>query len=268
MTTLATLREQAPRISAEKFLAYHPGCWFQYFDDTPAKRRAKACSAAFLSASFAARKQLEKCAVCFSLQAFRGGRTVQGVTAFRNLGVDVDLVTEEGRGKLGSNEMDRRKEAYLQQCLLPFPLKPHWLIETHHGFHVILRVRPVSDKEGIAFGMAVNRSLIRALGGDLSASWLTQVLRVPRYYQFNGGRQPFRCRLLLDNAKSIAPYDLPGVARVLAECGVAPGEGKSGDSRRPGAPSGDREMPMERQESGDRPQQAPTTADSSPIKQC
>lgn len=217
MITLHSLRQQALRISPEKFLSYHPGCLIQYFDDTDAKLRVKALSAAFLSPSVAAQKQLDHCAVCFSLQSFRGRRSRDTITAFQNLGVDVDLVSEPERGKLSTEELDARKDAYLHQCLLRFPLKPHWLIETRHGFHVIFRVQVRSDAQGIALGLETNRALICALHGDLTAAWLTQVFRIPRFYQFSGGHQPFRCKLLLDNAESIPPYDLLAVSCAIAE---------------------------------------------------
>jgi hypothetical protein len=217
MTSLETLRQQAPRISPDRFLAYHPGCMIQYFDDTEAQQGAKASSASFYSPTVAARKQLDRCAVCFSLQAFAGRRSRESITAFRNLGVDVDLATEQDRWTLRAAELDRRKDAYLRNWILPFPLKPHWLIETRCGFHVIFRVQPRSDGQGIALGLEINRSLIRALHGDESAGQLTQVLRVPRFYQFNSRRQPFRCKLLIDNAEAFNPYDFLTVSCAIRE---------------------------------------------------
>src|SRR4051794_23822725 len=176
-STLATLRQQ-PQPTPARFLAAQPGCWVQYYDDTAAKDPAKALSARSFQVVVARRKQQQRCAVCFSLQAFGAARTKEGLLAFRNLGVDVDLVAAADRRTLSLAEIDRRKEAYLQERLLPFPLKLHWLIETRHGFHVVFRVLPPRDAAGVRAAEALNRRLIAALGGDANAALLTQVFRV------------------------------------------------------------------------------------------
>lgn len=227
MTTyLDTLRQNAPPLSPEQFLAYHPGCWIQYYDDTPAKDSGKALSTSIFSPAFAARKQQDHCAVCFSLQTFQGSRTKESITSFRNLGVDVDLIPPAERGALDTAAIDRRKDDYLRDCLRPFPLQPHWLIETRHGFHILFRIHPQNDAAGIRLGEAVNRALVRALRGDDCASLLTQVLRVPGYQQFKDPEHPFLCRLLFDNAKTVEPYDLEKVRSVLAAQDGFPGEAK------------------------------------------
>src|SRR5947209_15084818 len=92
LTSLATLRQQAPRLSPERFLAMQPGCWIQYFDDTPARDPAKALSSAAFHPRVARWKQRQRCGICFSLQAFGTARTKEAPLCFRNLGVDVDLV--------------------------------------------------------------------------------------------------------------------------------------------------------------------------------
>src|SRR5207248_6352144 len=94
--TLASLREMVQQAPA-KFLASQPGCWIQYYDDTAAKDPAKALSARSFDVAVARRKQEERCAVCFSLQAFGEARTKEGLLVFRNLGVDVDLVAASER---------------------------------------------------------------------------------------------------------------------------------------------------------------------------
>src|SRR4051794_27227405 len=110
--SLASLR-QMPQPTPEKFLAAHPGCWIQYYDDTQAKDPAKAFSARTFNPAVARRKQHERCAVCYSLQAFGETRTKEGFLSFRNLGVDVDLVAAPERRTLSIAEIDQRKEAYL-----------------------------------------------------------------------------------------------------------------------------------------------------------
>jgi hypothetical protein len=131
------------------------------------------------------------------------------------MGLDVDLVSAAERGDLPDGEIDRRKEEYLTGRLLPFPLRPHWLVETRHGFHAVYRVQAQRSPEGIRDAQALNVRLVRVLGGDPNAVLLTQVFRVPGYLQFKDPRAPFLCRLLLDNAAVIAPYHLSAVRGLL-----------------------------------------------------
>src|SRR5262245_19047590 len=97
---LDTLRLKTSQPAPLEFLAHHPGCWVQYYDDTPAKDAAKALSAPSFDPAVAERKQGEGCAVCFSVQAFGGSRTKDRLVCFRNLGVDVDLVSAPERRTL------------------------------------------------------------------------------------------------------------------------------------------------------------------------
>src|SRR4051794_4065717 len=203
--TLVSLREMVQPAPA-KFLAAQPGCWIQYYDDTEAKDPAKALSARSFDPAGARRKQQEQCAVCFSLQAFLEARTKDQLLSFRNLGVDVDLIPAAERRTMTREESDSRKEEYLMHCLLPFPLRPHWLIETQHGFHIIFRVMPVSKEEDIRAATAIHRRMVSALLGDEHAALLTQVLRVPCTLQFKTPESPFLCLLLLDNARTFLPY--------------------------------------------------------------
>lgn len=211
---LTTLR-QTPQIKPEKFLAAHPGCWIQYYDDTETRDPAKALSARSFDPQTARRKQRARCAVSYSLQAFGESRTKEGLLCFRNLGVDVDLLSAPERRTLPPEEIDRRKDDYLVRCLQPFPLKPHWLVETRHGFHIVFRIQPLRDEAGIRAAAAVNLSLVRVLRGDENAALLTQVLRVPGTYQFKNPEHPFLCRLLLDNAATIVPYHLTTVRSAI-----------------------------------------------------
>ena len=232
-STLAALRK-SPQPAPARFLAAHPGCWIQYFDDTPARDASKALAARRFDPATARRKQGDACAVCFSLQAFGPTRTKEGLLTFRNLGVDVDLVPAADRGLLTAAEIDRRKEEYLAAHLFAFPLRPHWLTETRHGFHVIFRVMPVRGDSAVRAAEAINRRLVRALHGDEHAALLTQVLRVPGTFQFKDPARPFLCRLLVDDAAAIEPYGLDTVQSVLDALGVF-----EADERRPagGAPS-------------------------------
>jgi hypothetical protein len=233
LPSLSQLRQTA-QLSPTKFLAAHPGCWIQYYDDTPAKDPAKALSARTFDVAVARRKQLDRCAVGYSLQAFGEARTKEGFLSFRNLGVDVDLVEARHRGSISVEEIDRRKGDYLERCLLAFPLKPHWLVETRHGFHAVFRVMPLRKEEDVQEALSVNRALIAALRGDAAAGLLTQILRVPSTFQFKDPRAPFLCRLLLDNSGTIFPYDLAVVRSVLdareaflVEAAVLPGDDDS-----------------------------------------
>lgn len=211
--SLTTLRQTIQPTPA-KFILAQPGCWIQYYDDTAAKDPRKAQSARFFDVVVARRKQQDRCAVCFSLQAFGDSRTKEGLISFRNLGVDVDLVRASERQTLSLSEIDRRKETYLVH-LFSFPLKPHWVIETRHGFHVIFRVMPQRLDERIKQAAALNRRLVWALKGDENAALLTQVLRVPGTFQWKDPQHPFLCRLLIDNAAMTAPYGLQAVQSVL-----------------------------------------------------
>lgn len=227
---LTTLRDSTPQPTPEKFLHWQPGCWIQYYDDTAAKDPAKALSVPTFDPVIAERKQREHCAVGFSLQAFKGGRTREKFLSFRNLGVDVDLIRAPERWSLATAEIDRRKEEYLEQCLRPFPLRPHWLVETRHGFHAIFRVLPVTKPWDVRAAEELNRRLVQALRGDENAVLLTQVLRVPGTYQFKNPAHPFLCRLLQDHATTIKPYPLDVVRHALAGREPPGGAGVGGRS--------------------------------------
>ena len=235
---LSTLR-QTLQTTPQKFLAAHPGCWVQYCDDTQTKDSKKALSSHSFNATVARRKQLQGCGVFFSLQAFGKARTKEEVLSFRNLGVDVDLISPAERARCDVQEIDRRKEEYLAHYLLPFPLKPHWLIETRHGFHAIFRVMPQRVAAGIREGIALNQQLVGALRGDEKAALLTQVLRVPNTYQFKQPKQPFLCRLLVDNSSTIAPYDFAALRSVLDAWEVFHGTGPAQSPR----DAGDQKQP-------------------------
>jgi hypothetical protein len=213
MLSLASLR-QTPQPGPERFLRNHPGCWVQYYDDTGEKNPWKALSARSFDPEVARAKQMDRCAVAFSLQAFGASRTKEGLLCYRNMGVDVDLVAADERQSIAEEEIDRRKDEYLQQRLSPFPLRPHWLTETRHGLHVIFRVQPMRDASAVSEAEVLNRRLVRALSGDENAALLTQVLRVPGTLQFKGPR-PFLCRLLVDNSAAVPPYPLGAVRSFL-----------------------------------------------------
>jgi hypothetical protein len=212
--SLVALR-QASQPGPERFLRWQPGCHLQYFDDTPSKNPWKALSMRSFDVELARVKQLQGCAVCYSLQAFGRTRTKEGLLSFRNLGVDVDLVGAAERHSLLAEEIDARKQEWLTNRLLPFPLSPHWLSETRHGFHAVFRVRPLSEEARVREALAVNLRLIHALRGDENAALLTQVFRVPGTLQFKGRGGPFLCRLLIDNCASLVPYDVRDVGAVL-----------------------------------------------------
>jgi hypothetical protein len=233
--SLHSLRQAAPAVVPSQFLRWQPGSFIQYFDDTPAKDPAKALSARTFDPLVCARKQREHCAVCFSLQAFGESRTKGHLLCYRSLGVDVDLIPAPERDTAKTEAIDRRKDAYLQALLLRFPLRPHWLIETGRGFHVVIRVQPQREPEGVNAAEALGRRLVGALRGDRNATLLTQLLRVPGTYQFKDPAHPFLCRLLLDNAKTIPPFTLGTVRNALDVWermhGVAPDAQTSAVSR-------------------------------------
>ncbi len=238
MTSLLTrLRQNAPCITARQFLAAHPGSWIQYYDDTPAKNPAKALSARTFDPGLARRKQREMCAVAFSLQPFGESRTRNHLLCFRTLGVDVDLVPPPARQVLSPVAIDARKEAYLHRFLAPFPLKPHWVVETRHGFHLLFRVQPQREPKSVADAEAVNHHLVRALKGDPHALLPTQLLRVPGSLQFKVPSDPFLCRLLLDNSSVIPPYPLAVVCDVLAVRGLTtPDVANASSAQQPNIP--------------------------------
>jgi hypothetical protein len=227
MTRFLTNLRDTPQPSPGRFLAAHPGCWVQYDDDTGANDAGKALSVRSFDPAVAERKQRERCGVCYSLQAFGTSHTKDGFLCFRNLGVDVNLVLPPERATLTTADVDRRKGEYLEECLLAFPLKPHWVVEIANGFHIVFRVQPIREAEGVRDALAVNLRLVRALRGDEDAVRLTQILRVPGTFQFNNPQHPFFCLLLLDNACRIAPYHLDAVGKVIdtRESFHGPGEG-------------------------------------------
>lgn len=238
--SLASLRLIAPRMTARDFLAANPGSWLQYYDDTPARDPAKALSAPRFETDVALRKQRERCAIGFSLQPFGQRRTRDCLLCFRTLGVDVDLVPSGERETLSADTIDRRKDEYLGTRLSIFPLRPHWLVETRHGFHILFRVEPQREANSIEEAQNLNRRLVGALGGDPNAVLLTQVLRVPGTLQFKVPTRPFLCRLLLDESAAVLPYGLDVVRAALDGWGEPPNPGAlvgSSPGPAPGTPA-------------------------------
>lgn len=215
ISILTTLRQNAPRITARQFLLAHPGSWVQYYDDTPARDPAKALSARTFDPAVARERQSAQCAVGFSLQPFDKSTTRDQLLCYRTLGVDVDLVPRSVRSTLPPAAIAARKEEYLQRVLAFLPLRPHWLIETRHGFQALFRVQPQREPSGVAAARALNRRLVRALRGVPSQAPLTQLARVPGTLQFEVPGRPFLCRLLLDNTLTILPYPLATVGTAL-----------------------------------------------------
>ena len=83
---------QTPQSGPQAFLKELPDSWIQFYDDTAAKDPRKALSMRFFDLAIARQKQMERCALCFSLQSFGESRVADQVLAYRTLGVDVDLV--------------------------------------------------------------------------------------------------------------------------------------------------------------------------------
>ncbi len=208
-----------------RFLAAHPGSWIQYYDDTPLKNPLKALSDRTFDPGLARRKQRERCAVAFSLQPFGESRTTDQLLCFRTLGVDVDLVAPPARLAMPPAAIDARKELYLRRILAPFALKPHWVIETRHGFHLLFRIQPVREPKDVVVALDVNRRLVRRLHGDRNAALLTQLLRVPGTLQFKVPSSPFLCRLLLDNASVIPPHPLSAIRAAVGNVSPEPSNG-------------------------------------------
>lgn len=211
---LSALRRQTPQPTPAKFLGWNPGCWIRYHDDTPAHDQTKALSTPRFAPGELERKQREWCAACFSLQAFEGALTRDRLLTYRNLGVSVDLVPPADRERVTDGETDRRKDGYLA-ALRGFPLRTHWLIETARGFQLVFRVMPLRDQVRIRDAVVLSRRLADALGGDPDATRITQCLRVPGCYQFENPSRPFLCRLLMDYASAIPPYEIGLVRAVL-----------------------------------------------------
>lgn len=199
-----------------RFVALQPGSHIQYYDDTLRKDPKKSLSARSFIIETARRKQCQRCAVTFSLQAFGERRIKEELWCFHTMGVDVDLVAPLERHTVTLAQIDERKEQYLQQCLASFPLQPHWLTETRHGFHLLFRVTPQREAKLIEHALSLNRRLVQRLRGDLNAVLLTQVLRVPGTLQFKTD-QPFLVRLLVDNGGSIPPYSLEAIEQALCD---------------------------------------------------
>jgi hypothetical protein len=216
MTSRLYALRRHPQPTPSQFVNHQPGCFIQYFDDTPMRDPAKALSARSFDPETAQRKQREHCCVCFSLQAFGAARTKEHLLCYRNMGVDIDLVSAADRRRLTLEQIDQRKEKYLERRLFAFRLKPHWLIETRHGFHAIFRVQPQRSEQGIHEASRGNERLVDVLGGDRNATSLTQVMRVPGTSQFKIPHEPFRCRLLIDNSATIVPYSLDAVRSAVS----------------------------------------------------
>src|SRR4051812_30488905 len=97
-SSLFNLR-QTPQLHPAEFLKSFPGSWIQFYDDTPARNPAKALGVRIFDPALARRKQMDRCSVCFSLQAFKDARTAEQITVYRAFGIDVDLVAAADRGK-------------------------------------------------------------------------------------------------------------------------------------------------------------------------
>jgi hypothetical protein len=220
ISLLERLRQNASRPTPATFLNWQSGCWIQYFDDTRSNDPSKAFSTPVFDPVFCKQKQEAMCAVCFSLQAFGRARTKEELLVYRNLGVDVDLISASEKQSITEQGIEARKEEYLYKTLVPFPLRAHWLVETRRGFHVIFRIQPVREPAAVQDAESLNRRLVRALHGDENAMHLTQVLRVPGTYQFKDPDHPFLCRLLVDSSSTKTPYALDAVRTALEGCEV------------------------------------------------
>jgi len=233
MTNHLNVLRRRPQPTPSQFVAHQPGCFIQYFDDTPARDPAKALSARSFDLETAQRKQREHCSVCFSLQVFGAARTKEHLLCYRNIGADIDLVSAEDRHRLTLEQIDQRKEKYLERRLFAFQLKPHWLIETRHGFHAIFRVQPQRSEQGIRDAAILNARLVHTLGGDRNATSLTQVMRVPGMYQYKIPHEPFLCRLLMDNSATIVPYSLGAIRSAVSAWEERHGFVQRADAERP-----------------------------------
>jgi hypothetical protein len=212
---LVTLREQSPQLDPAAFLQRQRWCWILYFDDSAARDPAKMLAVPRFNPRVAARKQREGCGVGFSLQGFWRSLSREDFLSYRSLGANIDVVPAAERWSLPVAEIDRRKEEYLTRHLDTFPLKPHWLIETRHGFHAVFRILPVRDPAKVRDAMVLHHRLVRAVKGEETAVSITQILRLPGMCQLTDPDRPFPCRLLRNHAGVLHPYSLVAVRGVL-----------------------------------------------------
>lgn len=205
-------REAAP----ERLLAGLPGSRIWYLDDTGSHDPALASWAESLDPATARRRQAEGCGVFCTLRAFAPPPAVGEVGPVLALGVDVSLAAHGERRPLPQVEMDVRKQWYLCCRLLPFRLRPHWLIETRCGFQVVFRIAP-GEGETDDEALYLCRSLTGALLGDEDACGLVQHVRVPGWAQLEVPDSPFRCRLLVDRTMKAGPYRLAEIRQAIEQ---------------------------------------------------
>ena len=215
---LVSLR-QTPQPSPADFVHSHPGCWVLFRCDIPSRGPSHPLLARSIDPDVLRLMEVKGRGVFHTLQEFGDSLALEDLLCFRSLGVDVTLGTRFALRTLSPAELDRRKEDYLKRWLRPFPLRPHWLVETQYGFQVIFRVQTLREKRDVCEALVVNRRLAAVLGGDADAVLPAQALRVPGTWQFTHSHAPFLCPLLEDNTAQIAPYPLAAVRRALDACG-------------------------------------------------
>jgi hypothetical protein len=129
----------------------------------------------------------------------------------QTLYVDIDCA-KEGDG-LSTEEIDSRKNQSLAR-LLDAPIRPHAIVETKNGLQVYWQIKSLPAKKNLKLFEAAEVALITFFDADPAAKDPTRVLRFPGFLHKKDPRNPFLCRLLLDELGR-PRYSLANVIKTL-----------------------------------------------------
>lgn len=221
MDSLNRLRSETSQLTPEQYMVLHSQSWTQYFGDAPTHGKKIARSSRSFSKDELTKMQKQQCGAFASLHDFTDARQNEKVRTILAIGLDADLMSTEEKkaereGKMVPvEEMDRRKNEYLEKILLPFSLKPHLAGETQHGFHAEFWIVPTEAiSENTATWQRLQKRLQEKLLGDDKANLITQVLRIHGTLQFKTPSTPFRVRTIINNSQ-YARYSLDEVQTIL-----------------------------------------------------
>jgi len=142
---------------------------------------------------YAKAKQENGCSVCFSPNGFKNGkRIMENLDIINAVFLDIDSCKE--KDGLDEATINNLKKETIQK-IREFPIAPHFITETKHGYQPIYLVKDFTKQD---FDKIVN-FLILELNGDPGRKDVCGVLRVPGYFNLKNPSKPFLCTLIHKN---------------------------------------------------------------------
>lgn len=189
--------EQSDEKQIKKFLSHFPGYVIQFFDDDKQRRDSRlAGNIADFDFDKCQSKQKTGCGIYFSVNGFeKGRRRKKNLTKINGIFIDLDISKEEK--EMNAEEKMHHKNKALTK-IKKFSPKAHFVIETKNGLQAIWLVKDIKNEN--EFNLIQN-SLIKTFDSDKGAKSIAQVLRLPGFYHLKNPKEPFKCRLILDNSQ-------------------------------------------------------------------